>query len=160
MPGKVLNRLRLFSGKGGLMDKLDLGIIGILSKNSRTSFTDIGKKLKVSESTVRKRIEKLENTSTIKRYSLVVDTDKIGFRNIALIGVDASPEKYLDVAKKLAELSEIKYAASTTGDHMFMLKVVARDDAQLRDFSEKLKNIDGVTRICPAIIKDTLRGTL
>ena len=26
--------------------------------------------------------------------------------------------------------------------------------------SEKLKGLDGVTRICPAIIKDTLKGSL
>lgn len=142
------------------MDKLDLNIIQILSKNSRTSFMEIARKLKVSESTIRKRVSNLEKKEVIKKYSLVVDANKIGFENTALIGVDVLPEKYLDVAKKLKEFDEVKFAASTTGDHMFMLEVLTKNDDDLRTISEKLKNVDGVTRICPAIIKDTLKGTL
>jgi len=142
------------------MDKLDINIIEILSRNSRTSFMDIARKLKVSESTIRKRVSNLEKNGTIKKYSLIVDTNKIGFENIALIGVDVVPEKYLDIAKKLTELHDVKYVASSTGDHMFMLEVWSRNGEELRLVSDKLKSIDGVTRICPAIIRDTLKGTL
>ena len=142
------------------MDKLDLSIIEALSRNSRTPFMEIARKLKVSESTIRKRVSNLEKMGVIKKYSLVIDTSKIGFGNVALIGVDAAPEKYLDVAKKLTEFDEIKYVASSTGDHMFMLEVLAKNDDELRALSDKLKSLDGVTRICPAIIKDTLKGSL
>ena len=142
------------------MDKLDLGIIGILSKNSRTPFMEIARRLKVSESTIRKRVSNLEKKEVIKKYSLVIDTGKIGFDNVALIGIDVAPEKYLDVAKKLAELDEVRFAASSTGDHMFMLEVWTRNGEELRALSDKLKGLDGVTRICPAIIKDTLKGAL
>ncbi len=142
------------------MDNLDLNIIEILSKNSRMPFMQIARKLKVSESTIRKRVSIMEKHRIIKNYSLVVDTNKIGFENIALIGVDVAPEKYLDVAKKLTELDGIKYAASSTGDHMFMLEVWAKNSEELRALSEKLKGLDGVTRICPAMIKDTLKGSL
>ena len=142
------------------MDSLDFSIIEILSTNSRTPFMQIAKKLKVSESTIRKRVSILEKNEIIKKYSLVVDTNKIGFGNIALIGVDVAPEKYLDVAKKLTELDGIKYAASSAGDHMFMLEVWAKSGEELRALSEKLKGLEGVTRICPAIIKDTLKGSL
>lgn len=142
------------------MDKLDLSIIGILSKNSRTPYMQISKKLNVSESTIRKRVSNMEKNRIIKKYSLVVDTNKIGFENIALIGVDVSPEKYLDVAKRLTELDGIRYVASSTGDHMFMLEVWAKNGDDLRVLSDKIKELDGVTRICPAIIKDTLKGAL
>ena len=121
---------------------------------------EIARKLKVSESTIRKRVSNLEKNGTIKKYSLVVDTNKIGIGNIALVGVDVSPEKYLDVAKKLTQIDGIKYAASTTGDHMFMLEVLAKNDDELRALSDKLRALDGVTRICPAIIKNTLKGNL
>lgn len=142
------------------MDKLDFSIISALSKDSRTPFMEIARKLNVSESTIRKRVSNLEKNGVIKKFSLVLDTNKAGIGNVALVGVDVAPEKYLDVAKKLTELEGIKYAASTAGDHMFMLEVIAKSDDELRAFSNKLKGIDGVTRICPAIIKDTLKGTL
>lgn len=121
---------------------------------------EIARKLKVSESTIRKRVANLEKNRIIKKYSLVVDTNKIGFENIALVGVDVAPEKYLEIAKKLTEFDEIKYVASSTGDHMFMLEVWTRNGEELRALSDKIKGLDGVTRICPAIIKDTLKGTL
>ena len=142
------------------MDKLDLSIIEALSKNSRMPFMQIAKRLKVSESTIRKRVSNLEKKDIIKKYSLVVDTNKLGLGSIALVGIDTSPEKYLDVAKKLTEFSEIKYVASSTGDHMFMLEVLAKNDDDLRDLYNKLKELDGIMRICPAIIKDTLKGSL
>jgi Lrp/AsnC family transcriptional regulator for asnA, asnC and gidA len=142
------------------MDSIDLGIIEELSKNSRTPFIKIAKRLNVAESTIRKRVSKLENGGIIKKYSLIVDQNKIGYKNIALIGVDVSPEKYLEVSKKLAGFEEINYAASTAGDHMFMLQILARSDDDLRNISEKLKRLEGVTRICPAIIKDELKGSL
>ena len=142
------------------MEKLDLSIIEALSKNSRTPYMEIARKLKVSESTIRKRVSNLEKNGVIKKYSLVIDTNKIGFENIALIGVDVLPEKYLDISKKLTEFNEIKYVASSTGDHMFMLEVWAKNGDDLRALSDKIKGLDGVTRICPAIIKDTLKGSL
>lgn len=142
------------------MDKLDFGIIEILSRNSRTPFMQIARKLKVSESTIRKRVSSLERSKIIKKYSVVVDINKLGFENIALIGVDAAPEKYLEVAKKLTEIDGIKYVASSTGDHMFMLEAWTKNGDKLRELSDKIKGLDGVTRICPAIIKDTLKGTL
>ncbi len=145
---------------GGFVDKLDLQIIEFLLKNARMPFMEIARKLKVSESTIRKRVSRLENNETIKKYSLVVDANKIGFENVALIGVDVVPEKYLEIAKKLPEFEDIRYVASSTGDHMFMLEVWAKDDDQLRLLSDKIKGLDGVTRICPAIIKDTLKGAL
>ena len=134
------------------MDKLDLHVIETLSKNSRTPFLQIAKKLKVSESTIRKRVAIMEKKGIIKKYSLVVDTNKIGYENIALVGIDVAPEKYLDIAKKLTEFEEIKYVASSTGDHMFMLEVWAKNGDSLRAVSDKIKGIEGVTRICPAII--------
>ncbi len=121
---------------------------------------EIARKLKVSESTIRKRVSNLEKDSIIKKYSLIVDTDKIGFGNVALIGVDANPEKYLDIAQKLTEFDEIRYVGSSTGDHMFMLEVWAKNWDELKILTDKLKGLDGVTRICPAVIKDTLKGTL
>lgn len=142
------------------MDKIDLKIIEILSKNSRTSFMEIARKLQVSESTIRKRASNLKNRGIIKKYSLIVDTNKIGFENIALIGVDVLPEKYLEIGKKLTEFDEVKYAASSTGDHMFMLEVWTKNGDELRQVSDKIKRLDGVTRLCPAIIKETLKDTL
>ncbi|MFB5604468.1 MAG: Lrp/AsnC family transcriptional regulator, partial [Candidatus Nitrosomaritimum aestuariumsis] len=43
-------------------DKVDEKIIEFLRENSRESFVDIGKKLKLSESAVRRRVKNLVDT--------------------------------------------------------------------------------------------------
>ena len=51
-----------------LKDKVDEKIIEYLKENSRESFVDIGKKLKLSESAVRRRVKNLVDSKSIKRF--------------------------------------------------------------------------------------------
>ncbi|MDH3823522.1 MAG: AsnC family transcriptional regulator, partial [Nitrosopumilus sp.] len=51
-------------------DKIDEKIIGYLKEDSRGSFVDIGKKLKLSESAVRRRVKNLIENGTIKKFTL------------------------------------------------------------------------------------------
>ena len=139
------------------MDPTDLGIIKILRGNSRTPFAAIAGKLDLAESTIRKRISNLEDRGIIKQYSLVVDPSKLGYENVAFVGIDAEPARYLEVAKKLRDDASIKCVSTTLGDHMFMLEVWAKNNEELQKVSERIKGYGGVTRICPAILKETLK---
>ena len=50
-------------------DKIDERIIGYLKEDSRESFVDIGKKLKLSESAVRRRVKNLVDSKTCLLYT-------------------------------------------------------------------------------------------
>jgi Lrp/AsnC family transcriptional regulator, regulator for asnA, asnC and gidA len=158
---KHLNN-RGFTGNmpGNILHPTDKGIIEELTRNARIPLLHIAQKLSLSESAIRKRLKNLEELGVIRQYSLVVDHAKVGYNNMALVGVDVQPDKYLEVSNALKGMGKVKYAASTMGDHMFMLEVLARDHDELRDVCDSIKRIPGVTRICPAIIKDTIKGTL
>ena len=142
-----------------MMDPTDLNIMQILRGNSRTPFAAIAERLDLAESTIRKRISNLEDRGIIKQYSLVVDPSKLGYENVAFVGIDAEPAKYLEVAKKLRDDASIKCVSTTLGDHMFMLEVWAKNNEELQKVSERIKGYGGVTRICPAILKETLKGS-
>lgn len=142
-----------------MIDEKDLKIIEILTQDSRTPFTEIARKLRVSESTVRKRVEALENDGVILKYSIGVNAAKIGFGTVALVGLDVQPDKFLLIAQKLAEFSEVRYLATSTGDHTIMAEIWTKDGKELTKLiSEKIGKIDGVNRICPAIILEKLKG--
>ena len=51
-------------------DKVDERIIGYLKEDSRESFVDIGKKLKLSESAVRRRVKNLVDSKTINKFTI------------------------------------------------------------------------------------------
>src|SRR3989338_1614983 len=138
------------------LDATDRNIIDILRKNSRTAFLSIAKTLNLSESTIRKRVANLESRGIIQKFSLIVDPSKLGYENVAYIGVDAEPEKYLEVANDLKQDPQIKCLSTSVGDHMFMLEVWAKDNEELQQICDRIKSNNKITRICPAVIKETL----
>jgi DNA-binding Lrp family transcriptional regulator len=58
-------------------DKVDEKIIDFLRENSRESFVDIGKRLKLSESAVRRRVKNLVDTGAIKRFTLELGEENV-----------------------------------------------------------------------------------
>ena len=141
-----------------MIDQKDKRIIEILQKNARIPNTEIAKMLGISESTVRKRINDLESKGVIKKYTVVVDPSKIGYNTVTILGVDVDPTKFLDVAKELAKLPETKYVATSTGDHMIMAEIWTKDGQTLAELvSNRIGKIEGVKRICPAIILEKIK---
>ena len=59
--------------KTSLIDKLDLEILKILSRDSKVSFSDISKLLKVSNTTIHVRIKRLLKLQVIKNFTITID---------------------------------------------------------------------------------------
>jgi len=141
------------------VDDLDLKILKLLREDGRASFTAIAKKLRLSESTIRKRIQALQKRDIIKRFTAEIDPYKIGIRAVTIVGVDVDPTKLLEAAQKLCEIKEIRSVATSTGDHMIMTEIWTKDGRELtRLISEKIGKIDGIKKICPAIILEKLKS--
>jgi Lrp/AsnC family transcriptional regulator for asnA, asnC and gidA len=141
------------------IDELDHKILKLLQEDGRLPFMDIAQKLKLSESTIRKRVQALKERGVIKRFTVEIDPAKIGLNTVAIVGVDVDPPKLLEVAQKLCEFKEIRCVATSTGDHMIMTEIWTKDGRELtRLISEKIGPIEGVKKICPAIILERLKG--
>jgi len=141
-----------------MVDQLDLKILETLRLDASLPFTEIAKRFKVSESTIRKRVERLTREGVIKKFTVTVNPAKIGLNTVAIVGVDVDPSKLLEVAQKLCDIPETVYVATSTGDHMIMTEIWTRDGRELtRILSEKIGSIEGVKKICPAIILEKLK---
>lgn len=142
-----------------IIDEIDRKILQMLEEDGRKSFVDIAKKLRLSESTIRKRVLALQKKGVIKRFTIQVDPTKLGINTVAIVGVDVDPTKLLEAAQKLCEIEEVKYVATSTGDHMIMTEIWTRDGRELtRLISERIGRIEGVRKICPAIILERMKG--
>lgn len=135
----------------------NLDLLKILQKNSRTPAVEIAHRLGVSETAVRKRLRRLEEDGTIRSYTIDADPHKIGYEADSLIGVDAKPESLLEVAEKLGKMPEVLSLYSSSGDHMLMMRCWFRNSKELSRFMKKLKKIEGVTRVCPAVMLEKLK---
>ena len=140
------------------MDGKDMKILNILMKDGRKPYTEIAKELGTSESSIRKRVRKMEDEGIIKGYKVEVEPSKIGYNVVALTGFDTNPEDFLTVANKLCEFDEVKKVWTSTGDHMIMTEIWARDGRELSEILfNKVGKIEGIKKVCPAIILEQLK---
>jgi Lrp/AsnC family transcriptional regulator for asnA, asnC and gidA len=140
------------------MDEKDMKIIELLQENSRISYTEIAKILGVTETTVRKRIAELEKKGVIRKYTIEVDPSKLGYKSVTILGLDVEPKYLLEAARKLAELKETRWVATSTGDHMIMAEIWTRDGEELFNLiTKKISRIKGVKDLCPAIIMERVK---
>ena len=74
-----------------MVDAIDIQILGFLKDNSRLSFADLGRKINLSPSAVRERIQKMEDTGVIKKYGVQLDNVKLGYALEAFILLKVFP---------------------------------------------------------------------
>ncbi|MEM3641348.1 MAG: Lrp/AsnC family transcriptional regulator [Candidatus Bathyarchaeia archaeon] len=140
------------------MDEIDIKILEMLEEDGRKPFTEIAQKLNLSEASVRKRVSALQKKGVIKKFTIKVDSAKLGIKTVAIVGLEVDPARFLEVAQRLCDFKEIKCVATSTGDHMIMTEIWTKDGRELTKLiSEKIAMIDGVKKICPAIILEKLK---
>ena len=139
------------------IDDKDRRIIEILSRNATSTFTEIARELGITDVAVKKRLTKLEQRGVIKGYTVIVDPEKLGYKNVALIGVDTEPDKILEVARRLAEKKYSKNVYLTTGDHMIMVEVWAGENGDMMRIIEEIGKLEGVKKVCPAIVLEKIK---
>ncbi len=140
------------------MDEKDWKIIELLQENARISYTEMAKVLGVTETTVRKRIAEMERKGIIKKYTVEVDPEKLGYKTVTILGMDVEPKYLLEAAKKLSEMKETRWVATSTGDHMIMCEIWAKNGEELLHIlTTKIGKIRGVKDLCPAIIMERIK---
>ena len=75
------------------IDETDKKIMRVLVDNSKLSLREIAKEVGVSVATVMHRVNRLEKQGVIKKYTTILDYDKIGYDVEVLIEVRISKGK-------------------------------------------------------------------
>ncbi len=66
------------------LDKKDRDILYQLDLNSRQSFNQVAKKVRLSREVVQYRVRQLEKKGVIRGYFTLIDTSKLGYINFRL----------------------------------------------------------------------------
>jgi len=131
-------------------DKVDEKIIGYLKEDSRESFVDIGKKLKLSESAVRRRVKNLVDSRTIKKFTLELGEEN-STSAIVLVSVDSATDTS-KVSLKLAKLDGVKTVYEITGQYDITTIMSATNIAEINSTIDALRKIPGVADTNTVII--------
>ena len=135
-------------------DDLDMKIIALLQEDGRTPTQDIAKRF---NSTIRKRIRRLEETGTM-RVVAVTDFAAAGYDLLLAIGIEVESRAAEDVGNDLAQLPEVFSVNLTTGANDLEILVGARSFEELSYFLHKeVANISGIGRMYPGLTIDVLK---
>lgn len=130
------------------LDQLDLQILDILIKDSRTPFLEIARQCHVSGGTIHVRMKKMEDLGIIKGTKLIIDNSKLGYDVICFMGIylekASSYNNALEEMKKIKEIVELHY---TTGEYSVFIKVICKNITDLQYLlMNKIQIIPGVQR--------------
>tara|TARA_B100002049_G_scaffold164312_1_gene123211 strand:+ start:337 stop:756 length:420 start_codon:yes stop_codon:yes gene_type:complete len=131
-------------------DKIDERIIGYLKEDSRESFVDIGKKLKLSESAVRRRVKNLVDSKTINKFTIELGEENVTSA-IVLVSVDSATDTS-KVSLKLAKLNGVKTVYEITGQYDITTIMSASSIAEINSSIDALRKITGVVDTNTVII--------
>ncbi|MBI6874104.1 Lrp/AsnC ligand binding domain-containing protein [Clostridium aciditolerans] len=130
------------------LDDLDLQILDILIKDSRTPFLEIARQCHVSGGTIHVRMKKMEDMGIIKGTKLIVDNSKLGYDVCCFIGIYLDKARsynfVLDQLKLVKEIVELHY---TTGQYSIFVKVICKNIADLQNLlMNKIQSVEGIQR--------------
>ena len=133
-------------------DNTDEKILGFLRDDSRESFVVIGKKLKLSESAVRRRVKNMVSNGVIEKFTI----DEHNASAIVLISVDSSIDTS-KVSVKLTKLNAVKTVYEITGQYDISVIIKAPNITEINACIDDLRKIPGVIDTNTVIILRTIR---
>ena len=140
----TLARQRQNGRTGDEVSELDKRIIEHLQQDGRRPFTQIAAELGVSEAAVRARTNRLVDRGILQVVG-VTDPLKLGFQQMAMIGIRCESDQLVTVAEAIAEMPEVDYVVITAGTYDLLIETVCEDnEALLRFLTERLRSIEGV----------------
>jgi Lrp/AsnC family transcriptional regulator, regulator for asnA, asnC and gidA len=143
------------------MNDVDLQILSLLQQDSRVSFNKIARHLGISVGTAFNHVKNLEKKGILKGYTIVVDSDKIGYNLTALIMIQATGEHLAEVENEISKSANVIAVYDITGDYDAAIITKFKDRPSLSVFIKNLMSVPQikrtVTSVALGVIKEDIR---
>jgi DNA-binding Lrp family transcriptional regulator len=131
--------------KNFIMDSTDQNLISALRENARTSLSGLAHRLGVSRTTVRSRIERLQQRGDVLGFTVVLKDDPVRdpVRGVMMIGIEGRGADR--IVRQLTGLPELRAVHSTNGRWDVIAEIGTKS---LEDFDHtlaKIRRIEGIT---------------
>ena len=139
------------------MDLVDIKILEELKNNSRMSFNEISLRIKKTEATVRRRVQRLKDDGIITRFTIDYDIDtkpKVS----ATIKIEPDFKDIKRILSELKNVEEINVIWRLSGDCGLLMKVDIPSIEQFNPLIEdKISQIQGIKIIETCFITDIIK---
>ena len=132
---------------GYSIDPIDKKILTFLAEDAKTPFTEIAKRLSLSNGTIHQRVKKMEKQGVIKGNAVILDYSKLGYGLISYVGVLMQDASKIDaVIEEIERIPEIVAAHFTTGKFGIFCQLRARNTDHAISIIQKIQSVNGVLR--------------
>ena len=130
------------------LDEFDIKIIKELEKDGRIAYSTIAANLKISNTMVHQRINKLTEQGILAGIQPIINEKKVGYDWGAFTGItlnkDHDSDRVIDALKKIPEITECYYI---TGSYTLYIKMIAKNHEHMRKILyEQIDSIPGIAK--------------
>lgn len=126
------------------IDEMDYTILSFLQEDGKKSYTEIAKELKVSEGTVRTRINRMLKDNVFE-FIIHMNPNKIGLNVQVIIGISTKLGYQESIARELNRFSEVRFVGAFSGQHDLIMQAYFKNNDDLVHFVNKeLAKIEGI----------------
>jgi Lrp/AsnC family transcriptional regulator, leucine-responsive regulatory protein len=127
------------------LDDIDWAIIGQLQQEARISISELGRRVKLSQSATTERVRHLEGLGVITGYHAAIDLARAGYPVLAVVRLKYPGNRHEPLRRLLAERHEILECLRTTGEDCYTLKVAATSMEHLERLVDELAGFGSTT---------------
>lgn len=129
------------------IDELDMKIMSELVKDASISVPRLSKKINVNASVVYSRIKRLIKLGLIKKYTIIVNEEMLGYNVKAVTGINMDSKMRDSIISGLMKIPEVREIAEVTGRFDILVTLTAKTLDEIHHIvSDKIGRLDGVQR--------------
>ena len=121
-----------------MLDDYDYRILKILNENSRLSYAEIGRKISLSQSATKERIQNLIDNGVIKQFTVEVDYEKLGYSLKVVISLKFKNDEFRRFIDDVHRFPEILSCKRVTGEFCLITECVLKDSRHLEQLIDRL----------------------
>lgn len=138
-----------------IIDDTDRLLLSRLRRNSRESIAELARSLKLSRSTIKDRLDRLESKGIIKGYSLVLSKEFTRGHVSAHVMVNVESQKSASVIRNLRQITHIRTAYAVSGIYDLIVVVEADSTGELDQVLDRVRDIDGIEKTLTSVMLST-----
>lgn len=140
------------------MDETDERILSALKRNARMSLSDMSHLLGLSRTTLRTRIERMEQEGAIQGYSVVLKQDlaQDPVRGLMMLGIEGRGADR--ILRQLQGMAEVRAVHSTNGRWDLIAEIGTETLEALDAVLARIRRLDGVVSSETSLLLRTSRA--
>lgn len=128
------------------LDRLDAGIVELLTVNPRIGLVEVARRLEVARGTVQARLGKLVERGAVTGFGPQLEWARLGHPVLAFVFLEISQGRLAEAVGTLEAIPEVLEAYGTTGPRDLLCRVVARDNEHLQEIVNEILHSPAVRR--------------